>query len=84
MEDDFVAQVLIFFIAGFDSVSMNMCHFANELALNPDIHKRLQDEIDQAFEEGKENLSYEAVTQMKYLDMCFRSSTKLACSSNNR
>lgn len=47
-----------------------MCHLAHELAINPDIQKRLQKEIDQAFDDSKGKLSYETITKLKYLDMC--------------
>jgi hypothetical protein len=37
--------------------------------VHPDIQSRLQDEINTTLKEGEGNLTYEAVSSMKYLDM---------------
>lgn len=63
------AQALLFFIAGFDTISTAMCHMSYELAQNEDIQQRLLDEIDTTLEECNGKLSYEIVLNMKYLDM---------------
>lgn len=67
--EDITAQALIFFLAGFDTVSTLMCYMVHELACHPDIQERLREEIDQAFEDCNENISYEKVMGLKYLDM---------------
>ncbi|KAK4882967.1 hypothetical protein RN001_006286 [Aquatica leii] len=68
-DDDITAQALIFFFAGFDSVSTLMCFMAHELAVNVDVQKRLQNEIDEVLTQCKDGLTYEALSEMKYLDM---------------
>ena len=40
-----------------------------QLAMYPDIQKRLQDEIDRTLKENGGKVTYEAVNNMKYLDM---------------
>lgn len=65
---DVTAQAFIFFVAGFDAVSTNMSFAAHELAVNPDVQSRLQEEIDQVFRETNGEPSYEAINAMKYLD----------------
>lgn len=68
-EDDFVAQCLIFFLAGFTGVSTTMCFLCHELALNPDIQDRLRSEIDETHESlDGERVTYEALQKMFYLD----------------
>ncbi|KAL6262980.1 hypothetical protein P5V15_005771 [Pogonomyrmex californicus] len=66
--EDMVSQAFIFFFGGFDSTSTLMCFAAHEIAVNPDIQKRLQDEIDRILEENNGEASYEAVNGMEYLD----------------
>ncbi|KRT84340.1 cytochrome P450, partial [Oryctes borbonicus] len=43
---DIAAQALVFFFAGFDSVATLMSFLGYELAVNPDIQQKLQNEID--------------------------------------
>ncbi|XP_036144417.1 cytochrome P450 9e2-like [Monomorium pharaonis] len=66
--DDMVAQAFIFFFGGFESTSTLMCFAAHEIAINPDIQKRLQNEIDQVLENTNGQASYEAINGMEYLD----------------
>lgn len=68
-DDDIAAQAMIFFFAGFESVSTLMSFMAHELVVNPEIQKRLQDEIDTTLNECKGKLTYEALVKMKYMDM---------------
>ena len=68
-DEDITAQALVFFFAGFDSVSSLMCFMSYELATNPDIQERLIQEIDKTSELCDRKLDYEAVKSMKYLDM---------------
>lgn len=68
-EEDIIAQALIFFFAGFDSVSTLMCFMAYELAVNPDIQKRLRHEVLSTYQECNGNLTYEVLMKMKYMDM---------------
>lgn len=59
-------------MAGFESVSVALCFIAHELAVNPDAQKKLQEEIDRVCQElhdKQKTLDYEAINQMKYLDM---------------
>lgn len=58
------AQVVIFIFAGFETVSTMLSYTVYELALNPDIQKRLRDEIDGVNGE----LTYDNLMGMKYLD----------------
>ncbi|XP_017782406.1 PREDICTED: cytochrome P450 9e2-like [Nicrophorus vespilloides] len=68
-DTDITAQALIFFTAGFETASTLMTFMSYELAVNPDIQKRLQDEIDETREKCNNKLTYETLTRMKYMDM---------------
>ena len=64
------AQCMLFFLAGFETVSGLMCFMAHELAVNPDVQDRLYEEVKEIKKElnGKP-LTYEILQKMKYLDM---------------
>ncbi|GJQ77436.1 hypothetical protein Trydic_g20834, partial [Trypoxylus dichotomus] len=66
---DIAAQALVFFFAGFDSVATLMSFLGYELAVNPDIQQKLQQEIDETLLQCNGNLTYEALMKMKYMDM---------------
>ncbi|XP_055697001.1 cytochrome P450 9e2-like [Phlebotomus papatasi] len=69
-EDDLTAQCLIFFLAGFETSSTCMCFTAHEIAVNPEVQKKLLVEVDAMKEklDGKP-LTYELLQDMHYLDM---------------
>ena len=67
--DDITAQGFLFFFGGFETASVALSFTAHELAENPEVQKRLQEEIDAIVEEEK-GITYEGVMhKMKYLDM---------------
>lgn len=68
-DDDIVGQVMIFFFAGFETVSNLMCFAAYELAANPDIQTRLREEVYETLENNNGTISYESLLKMKYMDM---------------
>ena len=72
---DITAQAMIFFLAGFESVSVLMCFMCHELALHPDIQERLQNEVDETRKECGGKLTYEALMKMKYMDMVMSGTT---------
>ncbi len=69
-DDDLVAQSMIFFLAGFDTVSTAMCFVGHLLAVNPEVQEKLVREIDDLNEELDGKLpTYENIQSMEYLDM---------------
>lgn len=68
-DDEITAQALIFFLAGFDTISTAMCNMGYELAQHPYIQERLQKEIDQALQSNNGKVTYELVMKLNYLDM---------------
>ncbi|XP_025073526.1 cytochrome P450 9e2-like [Pogonomyrmex barbatus] len=65
---DMTSQAFIFFLAGFESSSTLMSFAAHEIAINPDVQEKLQNEIDQVLEDMNGQPSYEAINGMKYLN----------------
>ncbi|XP_049963569.1 cytochrome P450 6k1-like [Schistocerca serialis cubense] len=66
--DDIAAQAFVFFIAGFETSSSTVSFALHELAFNPDIQSRVQEEIDAVLKDNKGEVTYEAVNSMHYLD----------------
>ncbi|XP_044262034.1 cytochrome P450 9e2-like [Tribolium madens] len=76
-EDLMVAQALIFFFAGFDTVSTGASFLAHELATNLDVQRKLQAEIDYVLDENQGKISYNVIQSMKYLDQVVCESLRL-------
>jgi cytochrome P450 family 9 len=68
-DQDITSQALIFFFGGFDSVSSLMCFMSYELGANPDVQEKLRQEIDETLKNCNGKLTYEALMNMKYMDM---------------
>ncbi|XP_053685852.1 probable cytochrome P450 9f2 [Sabethes cyaneus] len=69
-ENEMIAQCLIFFLAGFDTVSTCLTFLMYELTLNRDVQDKLYEEIMETHQslDGKP-LSYDTLQKMKYMDM---------------
>lgn len=66
-QDEKIAQAFVFFFGGFDATSTVVSCAAHEIAVNPEIQNRLQNEIDSVLYENCDP-SYEAINEMEYLD----------------
>lgn len=66
---DITAQALIFFLAGYETVSFAMSYTCYELAINPDVQDKLRQEIRNVYKDTKRRPSYEVLLGMKYMDM---------------
>lgn len=69
-ELELVAQCLIFFLAGFDTVSTCLTFLAYELTINRDVQDKLYEEIRATSNAlGGGPLTYDAIQGMQYMDM---------------
>jgi hypothetical protein len=78
-DDDILAQALLFFLAGFETSSTLLCFASHQLAVHPDIQNRLQEEITETLQEHGGKFTYDAVHNMKYLDMVLSGEKKQYC-----
>lgn len=67
--EDITAQALLFFLASYESSSTLLAFIFYELAVNPEIQKKLTTEVDETLEVCDGKISYDALMQMTYLDM---------------
>ncbi|XP_055529182.1 probable cytochrome P450 9f2 [Wyeomyia smithii] len=69
-ETEMIAQCLIFFLAGFDTVSTCLTFLMYELTLNQEVQDKLYEEIMETHRLlNGQSLSYDALQKMKYMDM---------------
>lgn len=62
------AQVLLFYAAGFDSSSTTLSFGLYELARNPEVQRRVQEDIDGTLQKYDGILTYESIMNMKYVE----------------
>lgn len=68
-DEEIVAQSLLFFFSGFESVSSVLCFISQELMENPEVQEKLKAEIQEVLKElNGEQLTYEALNGLKYMD----------------
>jgi hypothetical protein len=67
--DAFVAQALIFILAGFETSASTLSYALYELALHPDLQSRLREEIMQVTDKHQGELTYDSIHEMTYLNM---------------
>ncbi len=75
-----VANAVVVLVAGFETTSSTIGFVCWEMALNPNVQKRLQAEIDEAIakcESGDGKLSYQEVNDLEYLDSVVHESLRL-------
>nr|CAD7569190.1 unnamed protein product [Timema californicum] len=68
-DEDLVAQAVIFFTAGFETTSITTGFALYELAMHPQVQKKLREQIGQVLDTHDGHITYEAIRDMKYLDM---------------
>ncbi|XP_063391519.1 cytochrome P450 6B2-like isoform X2 [Cydia fagiglandana] len=71
------AQVFVFFAAGFETSSSATSYTLHQLALNPDKQTKCQQEIDHVLARYDGKLCFDAVKEMKYLEMCFKEGMRM-------
>ncbi|KAK5641518.1 hypothetical protein RI129_010065 [Pyrocoelia pectoralis] len=76
-DEDITAQALVFFAAGFETVSSALSFLSYELATHPEIQQKLYEEISTVLEANSGEITYELVTSMKYLDCVISESLRM-------
>ncbi|XP_011175440.1 cytochrome P450 9e2 [Solenopsis invicta] len=75
--DEMTAQAFVFFLGGFDTVSSVMCFMAHEIGVNPDVQRKLREEIEDVLRQTNGKPTYEAINRMKYLDAVINETQRL-------
>jgi len=75
--DEMTGQAFVFFLGGFDTVSTIMCFVQYELAVNPDVQKKLRTEILNVLKETNGKITYEVINNQKYLDAVIKETLRL-------
>lgn len=65
-------QIFIFFAAGFETSSYTSSTLLHNLAFHPEEQARCQQNIDEILAKHDGKLSFDAVREMKYLEMAFK------------
>ncbi|XP_049869418.1 uncharacterized protein LOC126369166 [Pectinophora gossypiella] len=68
-DTDLIAQAVLFFVAGFETVSSAMTFLLYELAVNPDVQERLAQEIRETAARNAGKFDYNDIQRMTYMDM---------------
>ncbi|XP_012253053.2 cytochrome P450 9e2-like [Athalia rosae] len=66
--ESMTAQAFIFLLGGLESPAVTMSFVSQHLALNSNVQKKLQAEIDEMMKKSRGKVSYEEINAMKYLD----------------
>ncbi|KAI1896150.1 hypothetical protein AGOR_G00091840 [Albula goreensis] len=75
-DHEILSQSMMFIFAGYETSSSTLTFLAYNLATNPEVMKKLQEEIDQVFP-NKAPVKYEPLMQMEYLDMVLNESLRI-------
>ena len=68
-DTEVLAQSFVFLAAGYETSSTTLSFVCHHLATSPEIQDKLQQEIDNAWPDENQMLSYETVHELPYLDM---------------
>ncbi|CAH1112908.1 unnamed protein product [Psylliodes chrysocephalus] len=73
---EMAAQAIAFYVAGFETSSTTVCFALFELALHSDIQNRLREEIQSVMKKHNNQITYDGIMEMEYLDLVFKESLR--------
>ena len=77
-EDIIIATAMVILVAGYDTTGLTLSFMAYELASNPDIQEKLQEEVDEAYKANNGALpDYKIIQELPYLEMCILETLRL-------
>uniref|UniRef100_A0A669DA70 Cytochrome P450 3A n=1 Tax=Oreochromis niloticus TaxID=8128 RepID=A0A669DA70_ORENI len=75
-DHEILSQAMIFLFAGYETTSSSLTFLSYNLATNPRVMKKLQEEVDATFP-NKAPIQYQELMQMEYLDCVINESLRL-------
>ncbi|KAL6482518.1 hypothetical protein MHYP_G00105980 [Metynnis hypsauchen] len=75
-DHEILSQAMVFIFAGYETSSSTLSFFFYNLATNPEILKKLQEEVDRTFP-NEAPVQYDALMNMDYLDATLNESMRL-------
>ncbi|CAG9766996.1 unnamed protein product [Ceutorhynchus assimilis] len=69
-ENVLLGQAIQFFLAGFETTGSILSFTLYELCLDQEIQEKLREEIFEITKKHNNSITYESISEMKYLDMC--------------
>lgn len=75
--DEVVAQAYTYFFTGSETASSTLILLFHECSVNQEIQLKLQEDIDEALYKSGGKITYEAILDMKYLNMVISGLKKL-------
>ena len=77
-EDAIIATAMIFMIAGYDTTATTLSYLSYILSTHPEEQEKLQQEVDQAFEEADGQFpDYSTIQSLPYLDMVIHETLRM-------
>lgn len=67
-DNEYVAQMWIFFCASFETSSSTLTFILYELSKNPEYQQKLRNEIETVLERYDNKITYDSIMEMKYLE----------------
>ncbi|XP_051169238.1 cytochrome P450 3A9 isoform X10 [Leptopilina boulardi] len=74
--EEITAQAFLIYFAAYDTTTTCLSFMTHELAINPEIQSRLQDEIDSVFHKTNGDPSYDAINELEYLEAVINETTR--------
>ncbi|XP_059051583.1 cytochrome P450 9e2-like isoform X2 [Achroia grisella] len=76
-DNDLIAQAILFFVAGFETVSSAMAFTLHELTINPEVQEKLAEEIRENDRKTGGKFDFDSIQNMAYMDMVVSEALRL-------
>jgi len=76
-DDDIIGNCFMFLFAGFETTANALAFTTLMLARNPDIQERLYEEINKIIPEDEENITYDQIFDIEYLEQVLNESLRM-------
>ncbi|KAJ1530199.1 hypothetical protein ONE63_005126 [Megalurothrips usitatus] len=83
IDDIIQAQALVFFLAGFETISGTLANTMTELAHNPDVQDKARAEVQRVLAKHGGQITYEALHDLTYLEQVIEETMRLYPTTSN-